>query len=65
VNSVERLDQRALACPVLSQQGVNFPAVNMEADSVVGDERPETLSDPIYPQDGVCGMHRTPTVGSY
>ena len=50
VHPVQDLHQRALACPILSQQGVYFTGVHVKVDVVAGQHTGKALDDPFHLQ---------------
>ena len=46
VQAGEHVHERALACPVLAQQGMDLADAQVEVDVIVGDDSRERLDDP-------------------
>ena len=62
VDAVERLGERGLAGAVLAEQGVDFAAVQLEVDRVVGDQRAEALGQAADVDGGRLDVVRNRTV---
>ncbi len=61
VEPVEDVHQRRLARAVLTQQRVDLPALQLEVDRIVRDQRAEALGDPAQLEGGGRPGHRCPS----